>query len=57
MYSKINKNICSHIIGLLSNIPTGSLQINQKHMLKLYLNLLELLTNKKSLKESLVSCL
>lgn len=33
MYSKINKNICSHIIGLLSNIPTGSLQINQKHML------------------------
>jgi len=50
MYSKLNKNICSHINGLLSNIPTESLQIDQKHMLKLYLNLLEILTTIKKLK-------
>lgn len=53
MYSKLNKNICSHIIGVLSNIPTESLQINQKHMLKLYLNLLELQKTIKKLKGKL----
>lgn len=54
MHSKLKKNICSHITGLLPSIPTESLQINQKHIFKLYVNPLEFLTattTKKKIKE------